>query len=429
MDFFVTREYMTDPELMNLVNRRGPEATKTIDAFFKMNDERKSLQSSLDEKRAERNAANKKMASSDKASDEFTSARNSLKELSSTIKSGESKLTEMEDGMRGLHLQIPNAPHESCPDGNDESANQQLRVWGEKPVLDFEPKAHWDLGEALGVLDFEAGAKLAGARFTVLRGMGSKLNRALLQWMLDEHGKAEYQEIWPPALVLRDMLVGSGQLPKFEDDAFKTDSEQEHFLIPTSEVALVNLHREEIIDPGVLPIRYAAYTPCFRAEAGSYGKDTRGLIRQHQFDKVELVHFAEPATSFDELEKLVAAAEGILQKLNLHYRVMNLAVGDLGFTSRKTYDLEVWLPGQNAYREISSCSNCGDFQARRAKIRYRPEKGAKPKFVHTLNGSGLAIGRTVVAILEQNQQKDGSVLIPEVLQPYVGAKKIEARSS
>ena len=414
---------------MNLVNRRGPEATKTIDAFFKMNDERKSLQSTLDEKRAERNAANKKMASSDKASDEFVQARTSLKELSSVIKAGESKLTEMEGAMRDLHLQIPNAPHESCPEGKDESANQELRVWGEKPVLDFKPKAHWDLGEELGVLDFEAGAKLAGARFTVLRGMGSRLNRALIQWMLDEHTKAGHEEVWPPALVLRDMLIGSGQLPKFEDDAFKTDSEQEHFLIPTSEVALVNLHREEIIDPDTLPIRYAAYTPCFRAEAGSYGKDTRGLIRQHQFDKVELVYFSEPSNSFDELEKLVGAAEGILQKLNLHYRVMNLAIGDLGFTARKTYDLEVWLPGQDAYREISSCSNCGDFQARRAKIRYRPEKGAKPRLVHTLNGSGLAIGRTVVAILEQNQQKDGSVLIPEVLQPYVGAEKIEARSA
>jgi seryl-tRNA synthetase len=304
--------------------------------------------------------------------------------------------------------------------GKNETENREVRRWGEPPQFAFEPRNHWDIGEALGILDFERAAKIAGARFAVYRGLGAKLERALINFMLDLHsGENGYQEMLPPALVNRAALVGTAQLPKFEEDLFHV-APGDYFLIPTAEVPLTNLHRAELLDRDQLPIKYVAYTPCFRSEAGSYGKDVRGLIRQHQFNKVEMVKFCEPEHSYDELESMVRNAELVLQRLNLSYRVVELCTGDMGFPSAKTYDLEVWLPGQNTYREISSCSNCEDFQARRANIRYRKENKGRPLFVHTLNGSGLAVGRTLVAVLENYQQKDGSVIIPEALRSYLG---------
>jgi len=325
-------------------------------------------------------------------------------------------------------LHIPNAPHASVPVGSSEADNTVLHTWGDKPTYAFAPRPHWEIGDALGILDFEAGARIAGARFTVLRGGASKLTRALISYMLDLHTSKGYEEVWPPAVVRRAALRGTGQMPKFEADVFKLDvavgpdhvADNDLFLSPTAEVQVTNLHADQILDGDKLPIRYTAYSPCFRAEAGAHGKDTRGLIRQHQFDKVELVKFTTPETSYAELDGLRGDAEAVLQGLGLHYRVVTLCTGDLGFSAAKTYDLEVWLPGQDTYREISSCSNFEDFQARRAKIRYRPSAGDKPRAVHTLNGSGVAIGRTLVAILEQYQQADGSVVVPSALRPYCG---------
>jgi seryl-tRNA synthetase len=315
---------------------------------------------------------------------------------------------------------LPNLPNPSVKIGKSADDNLEVRRWGEPPQFDFDPINHWDIGETLGILDFSRAAKIAGARFAVYRDAGAKLERALINFMLDlhttEHG---YKEMLPPALVNRAALLGTGQLPKFEEDLFHL-APGDYFLIPTAEVPLTNLHRDETLEREELPIKYVAYTPCFRSEAGSYGKDVRGLIRQHQFNKVEMVKFSEPESSYDELESMTRNAEEVLKRLRLPYRVVELCTGDMGFPSAKTYDLEVWLPGQNAYREISSCSNCEDFQARRANIRYRKDKKGKPIFVHTLNGSGLAVGRTLVAILENYQQKDGSVVIPEVLRPYMG---------
>jgi seryl-tRNA synthetase len=317
-------------------------------------------------------------------------------------------------------LTLPNLPNPGVKIGKSADDNLEVRRWGEPPRFDFDPKNHWDIGETLGILDFSRAAKIAGARFAVYRDAGAKLERALINFMLDlhttEHG---YKEVLPPALVNRAALVGTGQLPKFEEDLFHL-APGDYFLIPTAEVPLTNLHRDEMLEREELPIKYVAYTPCFRSEAGSYGKDVRGLIRQHQFNKVEMVKFSEPESSYDELESMTLNAEEVLKRLRLPYRVVELCTGDMGFPSAKTYDLEVWLPGQNTYREISSCSNCEDFQARRANIRYRKDKKGKPIFVHTLNGSGLAVGRTLVAILENYQQKDGSVVIPEVLRPYMG---------
>ncbi|MGH7229282.1 MAG: serine--tRNA ligase, partial [Nitrospiraceae bacterium] len=313
----------------------------------------------------------------------------------------------------------PNLPHTSVPIGKDPGDNQVVRQWGALPEFAFTPRPHWDIGETLGVLDFERAARMVGARFAVLTGLGAKLERALSNYMLDLHqARHGYQEVLPPFMVNRAAMTGTGQLPKFEEDLFRL-RDDEYYLIPTAEVPLTNLHREEILSDGCLPIRYTAYTPCFRREAGSYGKDTRGLIRLHQFNKVELVAFARPEESYEELERLTGAAEAVLQGLGLPYRVVTLCTGDMGFAAAKTYDLEVWLPSQGAFREISSCSNCEAFQARRANIRYRRQNG-KTDLVHTLNGSGLAVGRTLVAILENCQQQDGSVLIPEVLRPYVG---------
>lgn len=353
--------------------------------------------------------------------EEAQSLRARLKSLSEDVRAGDKELVAVEEELQSLLLHLPNVPHESVPEGTDESANVEVRRGTHPvPVFAFTPKAHWDIGEALGILDFERAAKVSGARFAYLLGAGARLERALVAFMMDLHAARGYREIIPPFLVNRQSMTGTGQLPKFEDDAFKTAGEQELFLIPTAEVPVTNLHREEILDGAKLPLRYVAYSPCFRAEAGSYGKDTRGLIRQHQFEKVELVHFVRPEESWDALEQLTADACEVLERLGLAYRVMALCAGDLGFSAAKTYDIEVWLPGQQTYREISSCSNFEDYQARRAQIRFRPAQGEKPRLLHTLNGSGLAIGRTVVAILENYQQEDGSVLVPEALRPYMG---------
>jgi seryl-tRNA synthetase len=418
---------MLDVARLDDAARRGPEVVALIKEFRGIETARKELQGTLDHLRAQRNSANKRMAALDKKSEEFAEARDEMREVSKKVKAGEHELDALEVKSHDLRMHIPNAPHASVPVGDGEEQNQEVSTWGEKPSYDFAPKTHWEVGEALGILDFEAGAKLSGARFCVLRDHGSRLNRALISFMLDVHAEKGYREVWPPALVKRHALEGTGQLPKFEEDAFKTAGESEYFLIPTGEVPVTNLHADEILDLEQLPIKYTAYTPCFRAEAGSYGKDTRGLIRQHQFDKVELVQFIEPSQSYQALVELRESAEEVLRRLGLHYRVMNLCTGDLGFCASQTFDIEVWLPGQDTYREISSCSNFEDYQARRAKIRYRPEVGAKPQMVHTVNGSGLAVGRTIVAILEQYQRADGSVAIPEALQPYMrGLKSIDA---
>ncbi len=340
--------------------------------------------------------------------------------LTAEAKSMEGELAEFVQKQNDALLELPNAPHESTPDGQSAEENALVRVWGEKPAFEFEPRAHDELGEALGILDMKRAAKIAGARFALYRGAGARLERALINFMLDlhtnEHG---YTEWLPPFMVNPEAMTGTGQLPKFEEDLFRVN-DGKYYLIPTAEVPVTNIHREEILDGGDLPLKYTAYTPCFRSEAGSYGQDTRGLIRQHQFNKVELVKFSRPETSYEELESLTLDAENVLKLLGLHYRVVTLCAGDLGFSAAKTYDIEVWVPSQNTYREISSCSNFEDFQARRAGIRYRPGAGDKPLFLHTLNGSGLAVGRTLVAILENFQRADGSVAIPEALRPYMG---------
>ena len=343
-----------------------------------------------------------------------------VEEVSEDIRTAEGPLAEIEASFERFMLTLPNLPNPGVPVGKNSDDNKEIRRWGDLPKFDFEPKNHWDIGEQLGILDFERAAKIAGARFAVYREAGARLERALINFMLDLHTQENgYKEMIPPALVNRTALVGTGQLPKLEEDLFRL-AQGEYFLIPTAEVPLTNLHRDEMIERADLPIKYVACTPCFRSEAGSYGKDVRGLIRQHQFNKVEMVKFTEPETSYDELESMVQNAEEVLKRLKIPYRVVELCTGDLGFGSAKTYDLEVWVPGQNTYREISSCSNCEDFQARRANIRYRKENKGRPIFVHTLNGSGLAVGRTLVAVLENYQQKDGSVVIPDALRSYMG---------
>ena len=343
-----------------------------------------------------------------------------MREVSNRIKSLDEELKQADEELSGVLMTVPNLPDPSTPLGSSENDNVVVRSWGDPQPLAFTARPHWEIGEGLGILDFERAAKITGARFTLYRGAGARLERALINFMLDLHTEQHgYVEVLPPFMVNRDSMTATGQLPKFEEDLFRL-ADPEYFLIPTAEVPVTNIHRGEILKRSDLPICYTAYTPCFRREAGSYGKDTRGLIRQHQFNKVELVKFAHPSESSAELEKLTANAEKVLQLLELPYRVMALCSGDIGFSAAKTYDLEVWLPGQNCFREISSCSTFGDFQARRAGIRFREDEKAKPEFVHTLNGSGLAVGRTVVAVLENFQQADGSVLVPAVLRPYMG---------
>jgi seryl-tRNA synthetase len=351
-----------------------------------------------------------------------------MKKVSQELKGLDGIIEEKEKTLQDFLLIVPNLPHSSVPVGKDPSDNVEVRRWGEIPKFDFEPKAHWDLGEELGILDFKNGAKITGARFTLYWDLGAKLERALINFMLDLHTREHgYREVLPPFMVNRTTMTGTGQLPKFEEELFKVEG-TDYFLIPTAEVPVTNIHQDEVLEEKVLPLYYTAYTPCFRKEAGSYGKDTRGLIRQHQFNKVELVKFAKPENSYGELEKLLSNAEEVLKRLKLPYRVVNLCTGDLGFSASKTYDIEVWLPGQNTFKEISSCSNFEDFQARRAKIRYRISGKSKTEYVHTLNGSGLAVGRTLVAILENYQQADGSVIIPEILRPYLyGVERIEKK--
>ncbi len=396
-----------------------------LSAFKELEKKRRKLITESEALKAARNAKNKEIAAKKKSGEIDESLIEEMQKISQQIKSFDVELKEIQEKLENIALNIPNILHESVPVGKDESDNIVYKTWGEKPVLGFEPKEHWELGEKLGILDFERAAKLTGARFSLYKGMGAKLERALINFMLDLHTKEHgYTEILPPFMVNRKTMTGTGQLPKFEEDLFKLEG-VDYFLIPTAEVPVTNIFAEEILNEKDLPVYYTAYTPCFRSEAGSYGKDTKGLIRQHQFNKVELVKFSKPEDSYEELEKLLQNAEEILQKLNIHYRVVTLCSGDTGFSASKTYDIEVWLPGQNTYREISSCSNFEDFQARRAKIRFKRKGKKGTEFVHTLNGSGLAVGRTFVAILENYQQEDGSILIPEVLRPYMnGVEKI-----
>ncbi len=387
-----------------------------LGAFKPLIERRSKLYVEIEGLQSKRNAANEEM----KNPAAREAKRGELKALSDQIKELEKQRDALDEELDQKLYLVPNLPHETVPVGADEHANQVVRTWGEKPKLLFTAKQHFELGEKLGLLDFERAGKVSGARFAFLKGGLARLERALVAFMIDCHTERGYLELLPPYLVNRASMTGTGQLPKFEEDSFKTAGEAEYFLIPTAEVPVTNFHRDEILEGEELPKKYCAFSPCFRAEAGAAGRDTRGLIRMHQFHKVELVKFARPETSQAELESLTQDAENILQKLQLHYRVVLLCTGDMGFSSTKTYDLEVWLPGQNAYREISSCSSFSDFQARRAKIRYRPAKGDKPQLLHTLNGSGLAVGRTRVAILENYQREDGSVAIPAVLRPYLG---------
>ncbi|RJO71910.1 MAG: serine--tRNA ligase [Myxococcales bacterium] len=412
----------------NLDEVRARLAMRKADALLApivdLDAKRRTLITAVEEMRRRQNEANQEMQAVVKRegpkSETLASMRQGLKDLSAAVKAKEPELDAIEQELSAAMLDIPNLPHASTPVGASEEENVVRQVVGEPPKFAFEPRWHDDLGQALGVLDFERGAKLSGARFTVLRGLGARLERALAAFMLDTHLANGYTEIAPPLLVSAETMTGTGQLPKFKADLFQvTGLDRELYLIPTAEVPLTNLHADEVLDAEALPLHYCGFTPCFRSEAGSYGKDVRGYIRQHQFNKVELVHICRPETSYEELELLTRNAEGILRKLELPYRRVALCTGDLGFAATKTYDLEVWLPGQGKYREISSCSNCEDFQARRMKLRFK-EKGGKPRFCHTLNGSGLAVGRTLVAVLENFQEADGSVRLPQVLRPYLG---------
>lgn len=404
------------------LRNRGFSAA-TFAYFAEAESERRRVIAESDRLNAERNAASREIGALMKEGklDEADARRKAVSGLKERIAELNRNRDEAEARMREMLLGLPNIPHESVPVGLDESANVEVRRWGTKPEFSFQPKDHVDLGTALGILDLERATKITGARFAILNGAGARLERALIDFMLDLHTREHgYLETLPPFIVNRDSLFGTGQLPKFEEDLFKLEDERGFYLIPTAEVPVTNYYREEILDASQLPMKWAAYTPCFRSEAGSYGKDTRGVIRQHQFEKVELVKYCLPENSYDELEALTANAETVLQRLGIHYRVVTLSTGDLGFSNAKTYDIEVWLPSQNGFREISSCSNYEAFQARRANIRFRRAGGSKPEFVHTLNGSGLAVGRTWIAVLENFQQADGAVIIPEVLRPFMG---------
>ena len=408
------------------LNARRADIT-ALDDFARADAERRRTIAESDQLNAQRNASSREIGALMKEGkkDEAEARRAEVSGLKERISELDQLRAQTEARMHELLSTLPNVPHSSVPVGADEAANAEVRRWGTQPEFSFEPQDHVDLGIELGILDLERATKIAAARFAILNGAGARLERALINFMLDVHTREHgYLETLPPFIVNRNSLFGTAQLPKFEADLFKLEDERQLYLIPTAEVPVTNYHREEILDASQLPMKWAAYTPCFRSEAGSYGRDTRGVIRQHQFEKVELVKYALPENSYEELESLTRDAETILQKLGLHYRVVTLSTGDIGFGSAKTYDIEVWLPSQNTFREISSCSNYESFQARRAQIRFRRGGGAKPEFVHTLNGSGLAIGRTWIAILENYQQEDGSVIIPEILRPYVGLDKI-----
>jgi seryl-tRNA synthetase len=417
-----------DPEKVRhgLASRRADVAP--LDTWLRLDAERRTALVEVEDLKRRRNEASRAIGEVKKQGGDASGQIAAVGQLKARIEELEARLAALDPELLAIEQSLPNLPHASVPAGEDETANRCERTVGIPRDFDFAPKAHWDLGPELGILDFERGAKLTGARFTVYFGAGALLERALINFMLDVHTRSHgYTEVLPPFIVNRDTLVGTGQLPKFEMDLFHLEG-YPYYLIPTAEVPVTNIHRDETLDEAALPVRYTAYTPCFRSEAGSYGKDVRGLIRQHQFNKVELVQLATPETSYDALEELTGHAEVILQRLELPYRVMTLATGDMGFGAAKTYDIEVWLPGQQAYREISSCSNCEDFQARRANLRYRPAGGGKTRLLHTLNGSGLAVGRTLIAVLESYQQADGSVIVPEALRPYTGGlERITAR--
>ena len=390
----------------------------SLPEFLSLEEERRGLLKETEELRGRRNSVSEEIGRLKREQKDAAALLLEMRSVSDRIKELEEKLRVLDEKVREFLLNVPNIPHESVPRGKDENDNIEVRTWGTPGDFDFPPLNHWDIGEMLGIIDFDRASKISGARFSLMKGAGARLERALMNFMLDLNTSKGYTEVFPPILVNRESMTGTGQLPKFEMELFRV-AEPEFYLIPTAEVPVTNIHRDEILSEKDLPLFYTAYTPCFRREAGSYGKDTRGLIRQHQFNKVELVKFVKPEDSYDELEKLTADAEDILRQLGLPYRVISLCAGDLGFSSAKTYDLEVWLPGQQRYREISSCSNFENFQARRASIRFKREGKKGTEFVHTLNGSGLAIGRTVVAILENYQQKDGTVRIPEVLRQYM----------
>lgn len=405
-----------------MLKNRGYDLDLSL--FQSLDKERREILTALETLRHQRNKVSEEIASMKKRGEDATSIIAEMKKVSSEIKEKEATLSPIYDKLNELVMVIPNIPHESVAIGVDEKDNPVIRTWGEIKKMDFEPLPHWEIGEKLGILDFARASKIAGARFALYRGLGAMLERALINFMLDIHTKEHgYTEVLPPFMVNSASMTGTGQLPKFKEDLFKIE-DWDYYLIPTAEVPVTNIHREEILQEEGLPIYYVSYTPCFRSEAGSYGKDTRGLIRQHQFNKVELVKFSLPENSYNELESLTNNAEEILKRLQLPYRVVSLCTGDLGFSAAKTYDLEVWLPGHNLYREISSCSNFSDFQARRAQIRFKRKGASGTELVHTLNGSGLAVGRTLVAILENYQQEDGSVVIPEALRAYMGGMEI-----
>lgn len=394
-----------------------------LQEFVKLDTERREILSQVEMLKNKRNTESAEVARRKKAGEDASEIIAEMGKVSAEIKELDAKLAEVEEKVIYFQMTLPNMYHTSTPIGKDEEDNVEIRRWGIPREFTFQPKEHWEIGEKLEILDFERGAKLGGSRFTIYRGAAARLERALISFMLDTHTTEHgYTEHLTPFIVRREICEGTGQLPKFEEDMYKTTDDM--FLISTSEITLTNIHRQEILNESDLPKYYTAYSPCFRREAGSYGRDLKGLIRQHQFNKVEMVKLATPETSYDELEKMVENAEAILQKLGLPYRVIQLCSGDMGFGAAKTYDLEVWLPGQNKFREISSCSNCGDFQARRMGLKYRPEGNSKSEFCHTLNGSGLAVGRTLLAIMENYQQEDGSFLIPEVLVPYMGGMTV-----
>jgi seryl-tRNA synthetase len=428
LDLSFVRENLGKVEEM--LRRRGMDPAAVFKDFRELDTQRRRAITEAETHKAQRNKASEEIAKLKKSGQDASAAMAQTKELREQIQTLEKTANDLDSRLREILVGIPNMPHASVPIGQSADDNVEVRRWGTPPKFDFTPKAHWDLGPELGILDMERAVKLTGARFAVYWDLGAKLERALANFMLDLHTRVHgYTEVLPPYLVNSDSMYGTGQLPKFAADSFRVPhGDKDLWLIPTAEVPVTNLYRDEVIEPSRLPISLTAYTACFRSEAGSYGKDVRGIIRQHQFQKVELVKFARPEDSYEQHEKLTHDAEEVLQKLGLHYRIVVLSTGDMGAASAKTYDIEVWLPGQQLFREISSCSNFEAYQARRANIRYRPEWKNKAELVHTLNGSGLAVGRTWVAIVENYQQADGSVVIPEVLRPYIGAERITKKS-
>ena len=405
--------------------RRGMEVD--LDEIIQIDSKRRQLQSMVDKSRSQKNRVSKDIGLAKSNSEATEELKDQMRELNRSLKHSESELSKLSSRLNGLLLNLPNLLHDSVPDGSDESSNKEIRLWGEPEIFDFKVKDHVVLGQNLGMLDFSTAAKISGTRFVIIKNDLARLNRALIQFMLDVHTQEHnYTEHYVPSIVKADALVGTGQLPKFGDDLFKIDGDDDFYLIPTAEVPLTNIAGDKIYNPEELPIKLVAHTPCYRSEAGSYGQDTKGMIRQHQFEKVELVHIVKPEDSYDALEELTKNAESILIKLGLPYRVMLLSSGDTGYAAAKTYDIEVWLPSQKRYREISSCSNCEAFQARRMKARWKKKDSNQNEFVHTLNGSGLAVGRTLIAIIENYQKQDGSIMIPEALQPYMGNQQVIA---